>query len=242
MQSWGTQSRFSIRDTGLEPSKSGVIGLVSAALGKPRVERPGDDEHWPTLAELAKLRIGVRVDHPGRMQYDYQTAGGVHRRGDRYGVAKADGSTPQAVTSQRYYLADADFLVGMESEDRALLTRLERALTGPVWPLYLGRKAFPPGEPVTFSGGLREQPLEESLRGHPWKPRSRREKEGVLKALMLNGGVGEPLRTLRLVLDAPYGSTPNVRCDVPLSFAERRFMIRHVRIDQMVLTADLIRE
>ncbi len=35
MQSWGVQSRFTIRGTGLEPSKSGVIGLVCAALGRP---------------------------------------------------------------------------------------------------------------------------------------------------------------------------------------------------------------
>ena len=36
MQSWGTQSRFTHRDTDLEPSKSGVIGLLCAAMGKPR--------------------------------------------------------------------------------------------------------------------------------------------------------------------------------------------------------------
>ena len=36
MQSWGTQSRFSNRDTDLEPSKSGVIGLLCAAMGIPR--------------------------------------------------------------------------------------------------------------------------------------------------------------------------------------------------------------
>ena len=34
MQSWGMQRRFSIRDTGTEPSKSGVIGLACAAFGK----------------------------------------------------------------------------------------------------------------------------------------------------------------------------------------------------------------
>ena len=28
MQSWGTQSNFTVRDTGLEPSKSGIIGLI----------------------------------------------------------------------------------------------------------------------------------------------------------------------------------------------------------------------
>ena len=30
MQSWGVQSRFTVRDTGLEPSKSGVVGLIAA--------------------------------------------------------------------------------------------------------------------------------------------------------------------------------------------------------------------
>ena len=42
MQSWGTRSRFGNRDTGLEPSRSGVIGLLCAALGRPRAE-PLDD-------------------------------------------------------------------------------------------------------------------------------------------------------------------------------------------------------
>ena len=30
MQSWGTRSRFGNRDTGLEPSRSGVIGHVGS--------------------------------------------------------------------------------------------------------------------------------------------------------------------------------------------------------------------
>ena len=33
MQSWGTTSRFIHRDTGLEPSKSGIIGLLCAGPG-----------------------------------------------------------------------------------------------------------------------------------------------------------------------------------------------------------------
>ena len=32
LQSWGIQSRYARRDTGLEPSKSGVIGLLCAAV------------------------------------------------------------------------------------------------------------------------------------------------------------------------------------------------------------------
>ena len=61
LQSWGVQSRFSIRDTGLEPSKSGVVGLLCAALGRPR-SAPVDD--------LAALQMGVRVDQQGHLTYD----------------------------------------------------------------------------------------------------------------------------------------------------------------------------
>jgi len=56
MQSWGTQSRFSHRDTDLEPSKSGVIGLLCAAMGKPR-----DD--LETIEKLAKLKMDILIPH-----------------------------------------------------------------------------------------------------------------------------------------------------------------------------------
>jgi len=55
LQSWGLASRFQRRTTGLYPTKSGVIGLLSAAMGLakgspeeaewlPKV-RPEDDEY-----------------------------------------------------------------------------------------------------------------------------------------------------------------------------------------------------
>jgi CRISPR system Cascade subunit CasD len=81
MQSWGTQSRFGIRDTGLEPSKSGVIGLLCAALGWGR-------EH--DVTDLAELRMGVRVDRAGVLRTDYHTVGGGRVGGERYGVPKAN--------------------------------------------------------------------------------------------------------------------------------------------------------
>src|ERR1035437_2121086 len=68
MQSWGTTSRFDERDTQLEPSKSGVLGLICAALGRDRKE---------PLADLATLHMGVRVDREGTPMRDYQTATGV---------------------------------------------------------------------------------------------------------------------------------------------------------------------
>src|SRR5271163_4872663 len=81
MQSWGTRSRFSNRDTGLEPSKSGVVGLLCAALGWSR-----DTETFTitgtryTLEQLARqLVMAVRVDREGRLMRDYHTAQDVRR-------------------------------------------------------------------------------------------------------------------------------------------------------------------
>ena len=179
MQSWGTQSRFTVRDTERDPSKSGVIGLLCAALGRSR-GTPVDD--------LAALRMGVRVDQEGAVLVDYQTAGGTHRRGERYGVAKADGSAGDTVVSSRYYLADADFLVGLEGsggEQEALLHNLNAALARPVWPLFLGRKAFVPGCPVRlpdeppWGPGLREGRLEDVFQAYPWPARRHGEPEQV---------------------------------------------------------------
>ena len=210
MQSWGTQSRFFTRDTGIEPSKSGVIGLLCAALGWGR-ETP--------LEELARLRMGVRVDQPGIMKRDYQTAGGgTLPDGSPYGVRRANDTRGDTVLSDRYYLADADFLVGLESGDAALLRRLQDALQNPVWQLYLGRKAFVPSVPVHIPGGIHEgEDLEAALRRYPW-PR-------------LDLDVPSPGRhpdQLRLTLESPAGA--DVRMDQPMgaSFTTRSFLPRRV--------------
>lgn len=139
LQSWGVQSRFGVRDTGLEPSKSGVIGLICAAMGIPRSEDRA-------LAELNQLKMGVRVDREGILKVDYHTA--KH-------VLKASGGMKETELSTRYYLADALFLVGLEGNDDLLLQRIHKALQNPTWPLFLGRKSFVPGEPVWLEDGLK---------------------------------------------------------------------------------------
>ncbi len=198
MQSWGVQSRFSVRDTGREPSKSGIVGLLCAALGRPRDE---------PVTDLAALRMGVRVDQEGSVKYDYQTA---------MDVLKAGGGTKKTEPSRRYYLADARFLVGLEGDDLDLLTRLHNALHDPVWSLYLGRKAFVPGEPVWLEKGLkRNLDLKIALLS---RHRHDCERENCTNLQCLEG--------LRLVLEDPDG--PEVRPDQPISFAERRFAPRHV--------------
>ena len=197
MQSWGTQSRFLERDTGLEPSKSGVIGLLCAALGRPRTA---------SVDDLAALTMGVRVDHDGTLRRDYQTA---------EEVVRADGSPGGTVISNRYYLADADFLVGLEESDLALLERIDAALGTPQWPLYLGRKAFVPGMPVRLPmGGVRRNTdLKTALCAEDWPPGSTR---------------------LRVVLETTPADAAARRIDQPgpgSAFQHRQFMPRHVLID-----------
>ena len=148
MQSWGTTSRFDERDTQLEPSKSGVLGLLCAALGRDRSE---------PVQDLAALRMGVRVDREGVPMRDYQTATGVM-------IASGKPDLTRTVVSPRFYLSDAVFLVGLEGEDRSLLERILAALRAPVWPLALGRKSFVPGMPIALPDGLLDLPLEAALR------------------------------------------------------------------------------
>jgi CRISPR system Cascade subunit CasD len=193
MQSWGIQSRFGVRDTGREPSKSGVVGLLCAALGRPRSA---------PLEDLVALPMGVRVDREGRMEVDFHTAKDVYR---------ASAGIKDTEVSRRYYLADAAFLVGLESPASELLHELHQALKDPVWPLYLGRKAFVPSAPVWLRDGLRDgEPLEQALRSYPFLSRS------------------EPPEHLRVMLDDPKKGKI-VRPDLPISFSERRFATRRVR-------------
>ena len=108
MQSWGTRSRFSNRDTGLEPSKSGVIGMLCAALGWPRESATFHIAGAKyTLEQFAhNLMMAVRVDREGRLMRDYHTAQELRWPDPAYG-------SQDTVLSERFYLADAEFLVGL---------------------------------------------------------------------------------------------------------------------------------
>jgi CRISPR system Cascade subunit CasD len=167
MQSWGIQSRFTVRDTGLEPSKSGVVGLLCAALGRGRHEPVND---------LAALLMGVRVDCEGHVASDFHTA---------QNVFKAGGGIKTTEVSRRYFLSDARFLVGLETKDHRLLARLHAALRDPHWPLHLGRKAFVPGEPVWLPDGIIPYSnLMDALQAYPWLGFDRRKRPERLRIVL----------------------------------------------------------
>lgn len=206
MQSWGTTSRFDQRDTGKEPSKSGVLGLVAAALGI-------DRENWTDLEPITRLSMGVRHDRPGVPKRDYQTAGCAATDT----IIKADRSQAKGggVVSQRFYIADAAFLVGLECEDRSLLERIHAALRDPFWPLALGRKSYVPSESIWLETGLREGPLRDVFTSWPWIATQRPWEVPPEKLL---------------VSFEPEDGSGVLKMDQPLSsFAERRFGARFVR-------------
>ena len=142
LQSWGADSKFETRKTNREPTKSGVIGLLAAALGLRRDDAAG-------LARLNGLHFAVRADREGSLLVDFHTAK----------------SRDTSYVTYRHYLQDAVFLAGLESGDEALLRELEAALRHPVYPLYLGRRSCPPTLPLCL--GIRAGELLDTLRAEP---------------------------------------------------------------------------
>lgn len=193
LQSWSIDARFGDRLTAQEPSKSGVLGLICAALGRDRAEQ---------IDDLSVLRFGVRVDRPGVLLRDYHTA---------LDVASAGTRDVGTVLSNRWYLADAAFLAGLEG-DTALLSTIHEALADPVWPVFLGRKACLPAMPLSMPGGLVEAPLERALAASDPLPGT------------------DMSAAVRVVIEDPNG--PQSRPDQPVgSFADRRFASRRVRTE-----------
>lgn len=73
-----------------------------------------------------------------------------------------------ALITERWYLADAAFLVGLEHPDAALLERIAHALEHPKRLLWLGRKACPPSGDLTL--GVAPGTLREAFETHALLP------------------------------------------------------------------------
>ena len=183
MQSWGADSKYNIRKTNREPTKSGVLGMIAAALGCRR-----DDVG--TFARLSQLRFGVRVDHEGTMMRDYQT---VH------GKTKTD-----TTLTYRDYLHDAVFVVGLEGP-REELEQVEEALLHPVYPLFLGRRSCPPTSRICM--GIEEKGLESALRSCPWQVPEWRQDRSPKKLRLIMDSV-EPGDDFDCLYDVPVSYSP----------------------------------
>ena len=142
MQSWGHQSRYDQRTTALDPTRSGVIGLVAAAMGI--------DKHSPDEPEqLARLNpIGMTTvklprtnnwgeELPIERLEDYHTITGIRR---------ASGKVDKTATVQsyRHYLLDARFGILLEGP-KNILGQNRSSPAGSGMGSMVGTQMLPPG-------------------------------------------------------------------------------------------------
>lgn len=157
LQSWGTESRFQRRGTDLHPSKSAVLGMISAAMGLDKYAADAADALRP-LAELCfacavlpRYTSGWRgpCATTVRQLADYHTVGGGYDEvTERLSIPRsAERGIFGTVVTRRVYLTDARFLVLLQG-DSALLGKIRDQLRNPVWGLWLGRKCCAPALPV----------------------------------------------------------------------------------------------
>lgn len=199
LQAWGSHSRFATRGTDPAPTKSGILGLLAAASGLRRTD---------PLEDLLSLRIAVRVDQPGVMVRDFQTARSL------------DGRRTMPL-SYRFYRSDARYLVGIQGKVE-LLDGIRETLERPAFPLYLGRRACPPSEPIAPC--VRDGELKDLLLEHPWIASAQWERRrGRPDRLAFHIDEGCELGDLRVT------QTDTVR-DQPVSFnpANRQYSWRTV--------------
>ncbi len=214
LQSWGLESRWDMRDTGTEPSKSGIVGLIGCALGLPRFD-----------AELEKissrLLMGVRTEIPGTLLRDFQTITGKVLQADR-----KERKESNTILTPKMYLEDASFLVVLQG-DSELLKKIAEALQSPQWLLYLGRKSCVPTRPV-FEGLTREYAsIDDALARIPWEPRSYFPSYLPKRKDPRN----EPPALLRCVLEDISGS--EIRYDEITLQRSRMYRARRVQVKYM---------
>lgn len=188
LQSWGCDSKFEIRKTENMPTKSGITGMLAAALGW---ERNKD------LSRLNALKFGVRADREGVLLKDFHTAHGKREK-DQY-------------VTQRYYLCDAVFLVGIEGGDKDFINTLKNALLKPKFALFLGRRSCPPTLPIVL--GVRECPLEEALRTEPLL-------------------VGEIFNSVRVQLEVENSENAATKQDLAVSFDSKNRLYSYRKVKE----------
>ncbi|MFH0775457.1 MAG: type I-E CRISPR-associated protein Cas5/CasD [bacterium] len=145
LQSWGFDSQYNRRNTGLMPTKSAIAGICCAALGWSR----GSIEEQEFLVKFGEVRMIaiaiprslIKKELPVRRLQDYHTV---------QNTKTAAGKNKDCHITYRQYLTDAAFGVLLEGETD-LLNEIAVNLANPVWGIWLGRKTCIPSAPV-FAG------------------------------------------------------------------------------------------
>lgn len=155
MQSWGSASRFTRRETEGFPTKSALVGLLAAAAGIDK-HASGEAEK---LAPLAALRLVVyRLPRaPGVLAQrlsDFHTVGGGYDARassfDKMSIPRkaSGGPSANAVITRRTYLAESRFIAAFEG-DATVVSLAAGHLEDPVWGVWFGRKTCLPAMPLS---------------------------------------------------------------------------------------------
>lgn len=138
MQSWGFGSQFERRTTGLSPSKSGVVGLLCAALGCAKGSQ-SEKEAIGVLGSSEILAIAMPRSRKFRRMEDFHTVLDTRRASNK--------PNEDPVVTRREYLLDARFGIVLKLTSEWART-VASAIQNPVWGLWFGRKCCIPAEPI----------------------------------------------------------------------------------------------
>jgi len=146
LQSWGYASKYDQRTSLGYPTRSGILGLLCAALGIDRA----DAKSLQSLDGALEMTVYILI--PGSMLTDYHTVGGGYDLvSDTFKVPRrASGGHGATMQTYREYLEDAKFGIVLKT-DNARATELAQALQNPHWGIWLGRKSCIPAARI-FEG------------------------------------------------------------------------------------------
>ena len=153
LQSWGNNSKFGVRDTLPFPTKSGIYGLLLAAMGA----SGSQEELLDTLSNCEQTILSfIPITHNGDdslirrksqpLLMDFQMVGSGYDEKDEFqrlqiprkknGTLAVGGG---AKMTYRYYLQNAYFAV-IQEIPIDFIEIIENSLRNPVYDIYLGRK------------------------------------------------------------------------------------------------------
>jgi CRISPR system Cascade subunit CasD len=205
MQAWGCSSRFNRRTTASWPVKSGIVGMLCAAMG---IERD-DEAGIARIAALAMKTYTLKSD--GRRLMDYHTVGGGYdpKTERQYMSNKAGGGSPDPVLTDREYLLDCKFGVVL-SGNEDVVKQCAAALENPKWGVWFGRKCCLPAaricEGIFDSIEAAEVCLHEIAMENRWKTKG-----------------------WRVVREAEhFDDGTDSLMDVPLNFVTRQYRTRRI--------------
>lgn len=204
MQAWGHSSRFNRRTSASWPVKSGVVGMLCAAMG---IERDNEED----IARLADLSMTVYTLHNGGQRLtDYHTVGGGYDSNSHpHQFFDSKNGQSIAVLTDREYLLDCKFGVILTG-DAETIEQCATAIQNPKWGVWFGRKCCLPAARI-FEGIFDT------------------EEQAKERLLELAQQLDLKLKPWRTITEAEtFEDGTDSLMDIPLNFATREYKTRRI--------------